>query len=70
MLVAALDAQAQFAFTVSAVGTVEDDIESILNNEAVRKCSGSPASRVSVIKTNYKPYRYYITAWASYVCVD
>jgi hypothetical protein len=59
-------------FTVSVNATVEENYLDLLDREAAnisaKKCGVQIAQRVSPVRTDYKPYGYYIRAWADYIC--
>ena len=63
-----LFAQSAQEFTATAYITVEDDAEGILNEIAAGKCGKLKPIRESQIRSDYKPYRYYITVQADYRC--
>lgn len=56
-------------FGVYTYATIEDNVEPILDSSAAASCRPYQTKRVSPIQSNYRPYRYYIRAWATYVCV-
>jgi hypothetical protein len=55
-------------FTVLIHSNVEENYFAQLDREAASKCEGKLAQRVSPVQTDYKPYGYFIRAWAKYVC--
>ncbi len=59
-------------FTVSVNTTVEENYLDLLDREAAstaaKKCGVRIAQRVSPVRTDYKPYGYYIRAWVDYLC--